>query len=265
VCSNSISSLGIAPRREVRPQVNGLGHLHDGAASLLDPKRSCRRRSAKRKEMPISRLQAGAWRGWQLASKPRRDQREGARRSRRLGFQPGPDAYVADPVGETDERARPVATRKRQQLRAVPHYHHCGAVEVRAPRVRCGRIDPTPGRRPRPARRSCRLDATSLRWWLRCCRSCRCTACNGVDQEAGGTTAAGLYEQIKEDLGYLGMSRSGERFVSLADDAWAHSWTHLDLLARLLPRRPPPPGRGASLSGSATPLPVPQGRRRLRP
>jgi DNA replication protein DnaC len=45
---------------------------------------------------------------------------------------------------------------------------------------------------------------------------------------------AGLYEQIKDDLGYLGLARSSERFATLADDARAHEWTHIEFLARLL-------------------------------
>jgi DNA replication protein DnaC len=47
-------------------------------------------------------------------------------------------------------------------------------------------------------------------------------------------TAAGLNEQIKDDLGYLGLARSGEVFATLADDARAHDWTHIEFLARLL-------------------------------
>jgi DNA replication protein DnaC len=47
-------------------------------------------------------------------------------------------------------------------------------------------------------------------------------------------TAAGLYEQIKDDLGYLGLTRSSERFATLADDARTHEWTHIEFLARLL-------------------------------
>jgi len=45
---------------------------------------------------------------------------------------------------------------------------------------------------------------------------------------------AGLYEQIKTDLGYLGLARAGECFATLADDARAHEWTHIEYLARLL-------------------------------
>lgn len=45
---------------------------------------------------------------------------------------------------------------------------------------------------------------------------------------------AGLYEQIKDDLGYLGLARAGECFATLADNARAHDWTHVEFLARLL-------------------------------
>ena len=44
----------------------------------------------------------------------------------------------------------------------------------------------------------------------------------------------GLYEQIKADLGYLQLKRAGEVFATLADDAKAHDWTHIEFLARLL-------------------------------
>ncbi len=44
----------------------------------------------------------------------------------------------------------------------------------------------------------------------------------------------GLYEQIKTDLGYLQLTRAGEVFATLADDAKAHDWTHNEFLARLL-------------------------------
>jgi DNA replication protein DnaC len=47
-------------------------------------------------------------------------------------------------------------------------------------------------------------------------------------------TAAGLYEQIKNDCGYLKLDRAGEVFATLADDAKAHHWTHIEFLARLL-------------------------------
>ena len=43
---------------------------------------------------------------------------------------------------------------------------------------------------------------------------------------------AGLYEQIKTDLGYLGLNRAGECFATLAEDARTHDWTHIEFLAR---------------------------------
>ena len=45
---------------------------------------------------------------------------------------------------------------------------------------------------------------------------------------------AGLYEQIKDDLGYLQLNRAAECFATLADDARAHDWTHIEYLARLI-------------------------------
>jgi DNA replication protein DnaC len=45
---------------------------------------------------------------------------------------------------------------------------------------------------------------------------------------------AGLYEQIKTDLGYLSLNRAAECFATLAEDARAHDWTHIEFLARLL-------------------------------
>ena len=44
----------------------------------------------------------------------------------------------------------------------------------------------------------------------------------------------GLYEQIKDDLGYLQWGRAVERFATLADDARRHDWTHIEFLARLV-------------------------------
>ena len=44
----------------------------------------------------------------------------------------------------------------------------------------------------------------------------------------------GLYEQIKDDLGYLQLTRAAEVFAPLADEAKAHEWTHIEFLARLL-------------------------------
>lgn len=44
----------------------------------------------------------------------------------------------------------------------------------------------------------------------------------------------GLYEQIKDDLGYLGLSRTRDIFATMADDARTGGWTHIEFLARLL-------------------------------
>ena len=48
------------------------------------------------------------------------------------------------------------------------------------------------------------------------------------------TVTKGLYEQIKDDLGYLGLDRAGECFARMADDARTHEWPHVEFLARLL-------------------------------
>jgi hypothetical protein len=47
-------------------------------------------------------------------------------------------------------------------------------------------------------------------------------------------TTTGLYEQIKNDCGYLKLGRAAEVFANLADDAKAHHWNHIEFLARLL-------------------------------
>lgn len=45
---------------------------------------------------------------------------------------------------------------------------------------------------------------------------------------------SGLYEQIKDDLGYLQLKRAAEVFAPLADEAKTSEWTHIEYLARLL-------------------------------
>ncbi len=45
---------------------------------------------------------------------------------------------------------------------------------------------------------------------------------------------AGLYEQIKDDLGYLQLGRAAETFATLAEQARKQDWTHLQFLARLI-------------------------------
>ena len=39
-------------------------------------------------------------------------------------------------------------------------------------------------------------------------------------------SAVGLYEQIKDDLGYLQLDRAGEVFATLAEQARNDDWTH---------------------------------------
>ncbi len=44
----------------------------------------------------------------------------------------------------------------------------------------------------------------------------------------------GLYEQIKDDLGYLQLGSAAETFATLAEQARQQDWTHLEFLARLV-------------------------------
>lgn len=46
-------------------------------------------------------------------------------------------------------------------------------------------------------------------------------------------STTGVYEQLKDDLGYLQLGRAAEVFATLADQAKAEGWTHLEFLARL--------------------------------
>ncbi len=43
-----------------------------------------------------------------------------------------------------------------------------------------------------------------------------------------------VYEQIKDDLGYLQLDRAAECFATLAEDARADGWTHVEFLGRLI-------------------------------
>ena len=43
-----------------------------------------------------------------------------------------------------------------------------------------------------------------------------------------------LYEQLKDDLGYLGLNRSAECFATLAEEAKAGEWSHIEYLARVV-------------------------------
>ena len=45
--------------------------------------------------------------------------------------------------------------------------------------------------------------------------------------------SAGLYEQIKADLGYLKLDAAAGEFATLAEEARTHDWTHIEFLARL--------------------------------
>jgi DNA replication protein DnaC len=44
----------------------------------------------------------------------------------------------------------------------------------------------------------------------------------------------GLYEQIKADLGYLGLDTAGSAFATLAEQAHAKKWSHVEYLAQLV-------------------------------
>jgi len=43
-----------------------------------------------------------------------------------------------------------------------------------------------------------------------------------------------LYEQLKDDLGYLGLTRSAECFALLAEEAKSGEWSHVEYLARVI-------------------------------
>ena len=43
-----------------------------------------------------------------------------------------------------------------------------------------------------------------------------------------------LYEQIKADLGYLKLDAAAATFATLAEQARAEDWTHVEFLARLV-------------------------------
>lgn len=62
-----------------------------------------------------------------------------------------------------------------------------------------------------------------------------------------------VYEQLKDDLGYLQIGAASERFAVLAEDAQTEGWSHVEYLARMVGEQAPPPGIGGSPLGSATP------------
>jgi DNA replication protein DnaC len=45
---------------------------------------------------------------------------------------------------------------------------------------------------------------------------------------------SGVYEQLKDDLGYLQLGRVAECFATLADQATRDGWTHVEFLARVV-------------------------------
>jgi DNA replication protein DnaC len=48
------------------------------------------------------------------------------------------------------------------------------------------------------------------------------------------TATVGLYEQLKDDLGYLQLGRAAEVFATLAEQARKDKWSHVEFLARLV-------------------------------
>src|SRR5438477_3906581 len=44
----------------------------------------------------------------------------------------------------------------------------------------------------------------------------------------------GPYEQLKDDLGYLQLGRAAECFATLAEQAKAEKWSHVEYLARVM-------------------------------
>lgn len=46
--------------------------------------------------------------------------------------------------------------------------------------------------------------------------------------------SGGLYEQLKDDLGYLQLGRAAECFATLAEQAKTEKWSHLEFLGRLM-------------------------------
>lgn len=47
-------------------------------------------------------------------------------------------------------------------------------------------------------------------------------------------SATGLYEALKDDLGYLQLGRAAECFATLAEKAKAEDWSHVEYLARVI-------------------------------
>ena len=47
-------------------------------------------------------------------------------------------------------------------------------------------------------------------------------------------SATGPYEQLKDDLGYLQLGRAAECFATLAEEAKAKGWSHVEFLAKVI-------------------------------
>ena len=47
-------------------------------------------------------------------------------------------------------------------------------------------------------------------------------------------SAMGPYEQLKDDLGYLQLGRAAECFATLAEEAKAKDWSHVEFLAKVI-------------------------------
>jgi hypothetical protein len=65
--------------------------------------------------------------------------------------------------------------------------------------------------------------------------------------------AAGFYEQIKTDLGYLNLDAAAGSFATLAEQARSDGWTTSSSSPGSSPSKPPRTATGASLLDCATP------------
>ena len=45
---------------------------------------------------------------------------------------------------------------------------------------------------------------------------------------------ASVYEQVKDDLGYLQLGRAAECFATLAEEAAKQEWSHVEYLGRVI-------------------------------
>ena len=75
----------------------------------------------------------------------------------------------------------------------------------------------------------------------------------------------GIYEQIKDDLGYLQMDRAGEVFAVLGEQARTEGWSHVEFLARLIAEQADATTQPAThRTTQIRAVPVPQDHRRVR-